>query len=147
MNKPQITEEKLKLLIECLVSKFRAQFGDSRSRLSEKQFYLTDRMGCCKSAGLNFEYRATTDEEARVNVNSSAFVVAVNELAHRGWVEKTGNNLTFCLTEKGYDQGLQENEVCPSLWKRFRVCANEHQGVIALFALILTALGILVAYD
>ncbi len=135
-NRPQITEEKLKTLVECLVEKFRAEFGDGKSKLCEKQFYLTDRMGCCKAAGLNFEYRATTNEDQLVNVSSSAYVSAVQELAHRGWVEQTGNKLTFCLTEKGYEQGLKNDDSSSSCWIRLREWSNEHQGILTLCALI-----------
>lgn len=135
-NKPQITEEKLKTLIDCLVAKFRGEFGDSKSRLCEKQFYLTDRMGCCKAAGLNFEYNATTDEDQLVNVNSSAYVSAVQELAQRGLVEQTANKLTFSLTEKGYEQGLNNDEGRTSYWVRLKEWSNEHRGIIALCALI-----------
>lgn len=137
-NRPQITEEKLNTLIECLVKKFRAEFGDSKSKLCEKQFYLTDKMGCCKTSGLNFEYTATTNEGQFVNVSSSAYVSAVQELIHRGWVEKTGNNLTFCLTETGYKQGSKNNDNSASCWIRLRELSNEHQGIIALCALIVT---------
>lgn len=118
------------------MAKFRADFGESKSKLSEKQFYLTDRMGCCKAAGLNFEYRAKTNDDQLVNVNSSAYVSAVQELAHRGWVEHTGNKLTFVLTEKGYEQGLKSNESKASCWVRLKEWAKEHQGILTLCALI-----------
>ena len=135
-NRPQITEDKLKTLIECLVAKFRVDFGDSKSKLCEKQFYLTDRMGCCKTAGLNFEHRAKTHDDQLINVNSSTYVSAVQELANRGWVEHTGNKLTFCLTEKGYEQGLNSNESTASCWVWLKEWANEHQAILTLCALI-----------
>lgn len=148
MNKePQITEEKLKILIECLVSKFRAEFGDNKSKLSEKQFLLLERMGCCKAAGLNFEYKTTTDEDQIVIAHSSAYVAAVNKIADLGWVELTGNKLTFCLTNTGYEKGLQKNEAGLSLWDRFKVWANENQGVIAVYALIIAVCGLIIGLE
>ena len=145
MNEPEITEEKRDRLLKCLVRKFIQQHGQNTHKLPEKVFYLTERMGCCKEAGLNYEYRSSTQDGDVVNVMSSVYVTAVKELAHRGLVELTGNNLTFVLTNQGYDAGRSETTKV-STWHRVKRWTNEHQGLIALAALGVTSVGVLIAY-
>lgn len=145
MNKPDITEERLERLLKCLVREFIRQYGHSTHKLSEKVFYLTDRMSCCKEAGLNYEYRSRNREGDVVNVMSSAYVAAVKELAHRGFVALLGNNLTFVLTNAGYDVGRME-PVKATRWGRVRQWANDHQGLIGLTALLVAAASLVVAY-
>lgn len=145
MNKPEVTEEKLDRLLKCLVREFVQQYGNSTHKLSEKVFYLTDRMRCCKEAGLNYEYRSSTPEGDVVNVMSSAYVAAVKELAHRGFVTLLSNNLTFVLTGEGYDAGRMEPTKV-TRWGRVRQWANDHQGLIALAALLVAAAGAVIAY-
>jgi len=145
MNKPEITEEKLDRLLKCLVREFIQQYGNSTHKLSEKVFYLTERMRCCKEAGLNYEYRSSTPEGDVVNVLSSAYVAAIKELAHRRFVTLLSNNLTFVLTGKGYDAGRIE-PIKITRWARVRQWANDHQGLIALAALLVGVAAAVIAY-
>lgn len=145
MNEPEVTEEKLDRLLKCLVRKFTEQYGKNTHKLPEKIFYLTERMECCKEVGLNYEYRSSTQDGDVVNVMSSVYVTAVKELAQRGLVELTVSNLTFVLTNQGYEVGMSEATKV-STWNRIKRWTNEHPGPIALATLFVAAVGVFIAY-
>lgn len=134
MTKPEVTDEKLDKLLKCLVKEFVTQHGVNTYHLKEKTFYITDRMNCCKEAGLNYEYQANSRDGDVLTVMSSNYMAAVKELAYRGLVEFTGSQLTFVLTSKGYNAGINEESTRWTFLKRW---ANEHQGLIALIGLVL----------
>ncbi|MCQ4243904.1 hypothetical protein [Stutzerimonas decontaminans] len=144
MNEPELKEEKLDRLLKCLVRNFIQQHGQNTHKLPEKAFYLTERMGCCKEAGLNYEYPSTTQDGDVVNIMSSAYVTAVKELERRGLVELTGSNLTFVLTNQGYDAG-RSGSTKVGAWDFIKQWTNEHQGLIALVTLFATAVGVFIA--
>lgn len=135
MTEPKITEEQLDRLLKCLVREFKRQHGQTTHKLSEKVFYLTTRMGCSKEAGLNYECRESTGERDVYMVRSSVYVTAVKELAHRGFVEFTGNKITFVLTGQGYDAGRSE-PIEVSIPSRIKHWANENPGPIALVGIV-----------
>jgi len=146
MNTAQITEEKLRELLQCLVEDFSREHASSTQKLSEKIFYLTDRMGCCKKAGLNYEYTTSTNEGDVVTMMASHYVEAIKELAHRGYVSFTGNNLTFVLTDKGYETGTHKPTHKNSIWSAVKIWANEHQGVATVLALFVGAAALVIGY-
>lgn len=139
-----MTEEKLDRLLRCLAGKFAQEHGQNTHKLPKKVFNLMERMECCKEAGLNYEYRSSTQDGDVVNVMSSLYVEAVKELAHRGLVDLTDNNLTFVLTNQGFDTGRHELSK-DGTWCRIKRWTNEHHGIVALVSLVFTVAGVLIA--
>lgn len=144
MNESNITDEKLNILLRCLVKKFRNQYGQTTYKLSDYQFCVLDRMGCCKEAGLNYEFPAIAPDGSKTQAGSSIYVIALKELAHRGLVEFTGNNLTFVLTNKGYAAGLIEPIKMGKI-SHVNQWAFDHMGLIVLATLAVTIIGVLVS--
>ena len=146
MNISDITEEKLAKLLQCLAEEFSRAHASNTHKLPEKIFYLTDRMGCCKKAGLNYQYTTSTNEGDLVTMNDSHYVKAIKELAHRGYVSFTGNNLTFVLTEKGYEAGTQNAAPKSGRWAAIKSWANEHQGMATVIALFVFIAALVIAF-
>jgi hypothetical protein len=145
MSRPIISEEKLEKLLACLLKEFEAKHSAQTNKLDTHQFQITNRNGCAKAAGLNFEQPAKTPDNQLLTMYSSSYVDAVKELMHRGLVKFSAQNpLVFTLTDAGYSQAkLQSKNQKTTNWAIFRTTLNDHSGLIAVIAIVV---GVLVAW-
>lgn len=142
MHRPLIKESQLADLLDCLYENFLSRHGANTSKLVEHRFYLTDRMSCSKSARLNFMYPVTTQDGQRVQMHNSVYSEAVSTLIQRGlaqWHPKDA--LVFSLTLSGYETAhARRAQVALTRWQSIVRKLNEHNGLIAVVAIIVGAL-------
>lgn len=150
MSAKVVTEDNLKKLMECLVSRFEAEYQSKTYKLSEHIFYVTeDRSGCAKAAGLNYQRQATDQSGQIVQILCSSYSQAVTELVHRGLLSFVDNsNLRFVLTPAGLKsvKDVLEPSKKESFLGKARRFLNENQGPLAAIAIIVSIVGIFVAY-
>lgn len=142
MSRPKISEEKLDKLLACLLKEFEAKHAAQTHKLESHKFLLTNRNSCAKAAGLNFEQSAKAPDNQLITMYSSSYVDAVKELEYRGFVKfLTENPLAFTLTISGYKQAKPQPEIPKTTkWTAFRIALNDHSGLIAVIAIIVSVL-------
>jgi len=148
MKPPKITEEKLRTLMCCFVADFESKHSEQLDKLSTHDFFLTERMGCAKAAGLNYEYPATIKEDKTlVTVGASAYVSAVKTLASRELVKFSEKSpLIFNLTTKGFSETKAEEKRRnrTNVEKSLDFC-KEHPGAVKLIAGIIALISTVIA--
>jgi hypothetical protein len=144
MNRPEINEEKLNKLMSCLVRDFEKKYQARTDKLITHKFWMTDRMGCAKESGLNFEYITTTKPDKDVvKILASEYTSAVKTLIDRGLLEALEKEpLAFRLTKEGFSQVKRKEakENRTKLQKVLDFC-KANKNAIALVVGILTFLG------
>lgn len=133
----------------CLVSNFEAKYHAQLDKLVTHVFYLTDRMGCAKAAGLNYEYRAKDKHEnTPVTVLTSAYVSAVTTLVDRGYLEFANESrLLFAITKKGYyETKAIEARQSRSKLSVFLDFCKENPDAINLVVKILAVIGAVITF-
>jgi hypothetical protein len=152
-NMPAITQEKLERLMACLVAEFEKKHPAQTSKLGEYSFYLTERMGCAKAAGLNYEVPAIKNPEKEpVMLRRSEYSAAVTELISRGLLEASKNNpLIFHITPHGLSETKRLNSIKSrsKLGQALEFC-KENKEAIKLASTIIglagAAIGAIVKY-
>lgn len=143
---PEITEEKLDRLMACLVAEFEKKYPAQTSKLGEYSFYLTERMGCAKAAGLNYEVSAIKNpEKQRVMLGRSEYIPAVTELINRKLLEASKKSpLIFHITPHGLNETKKLNSVKSRTKLDLAIdFCKEHKDVIGLAGVVIGAISLI----
>lgn len=145
INKPKLDEAQLQILLNCFYDEFTSFHGANTSKLGEYPIYVTNRMSCAKTAGLNFMYPAIAGDGRIVKMHNSGYVDAINTLEQRGFVKWMPNvPLAFNLTIQGYEK-IYNLRLQPVLsWRdNFLITLNKYAGLMALIGIPIAVLGLL----